>query len=257
MARVCLGNKLNESSSITCIPLRYNWVDYTARERALILEAEKIYFPTIHYASALSCLGKEIFPSLSSYLLLGDKALQFQAFQAASIPMPTTRLFPGADKKEKILKYYSFPFVAKIPSCSSRGQGVFLIRDEKDLEDYLEMVSVAYIQEYIPVDRDIRVVVIGSEAVLSYWKRAPKGNFRTNVAQGASIDFNDVPVDAIDFALCAAKRCSIDHAGFDICMSERGPLLLEANIHFGREGFDLAGLSYKGLLAKMADSGRI
>ena len=66
-----------------------------------------------------------------------------------------------------------------------------------------------------------------------------------------------MPDEAVELALLAAKRCNIDHAGFDICMSERGPLVLEANIHFGREGFKKARVSYRGLLSKMADSGQI
>ncbi len=255
--KVCLGSKLLKASSVRCIPLRYNWSDYLEEERCLIRDAKRIYFPTLHYAPVFSCTGKEIFPSLSSYLLLGNKIRQLQTFEAASISIPCTRLFTGPDKKEEILDHFSFPFVAKIPVGSSRGQGVYLIRNEQVLESYLDLVSVAYIQEYIPVDKDIRVVVIGREAVLSYWKKAAGDEFKTNVAQGACIDFHNVPGQAVDLALLAAERCSIDHAGFDICMSDRGPLIFEANIHFGRQGFKQAGISYKALLAKMADSGKI
>ena len=47
--------------------------------------------------------------------------------------------------------------------------------------------DVAYIQTYLPIDRDIRVVVIGDKVVHSYWRVAPKGEFRTNVATGGHI----------------------------------------------------------------------
>ena len=257
MARICLGGKLKEAKSVRCIPFRYNWSDFTGKEKGLILEAERIYFPTIHYAPVFHSLGRDIFPSISSYMLLGNKILQTQAFSAASIPMPRTRLFTGRDRLKKILKEFSLPLVAKVPVASSRGKGVFLIKSRKGLEEYLVRVKTAYIQEYIPIERDVRVVVLGGRAVLSYWKVAAVGKFQTNVFQGGEIEFEKVPDEAVELALLAANRCNIDHAGFDICMSERGPLVLEANIHFGREGFKKAHVSYRGLLSKMADSGQI
>ena len=257
MARICLGGKLKAAKSVRCIPFRYNWSDFTSKEKGLILEAERIYFPTIHYAPVFNSLGKDIFPSISSYMLLGNKILQTQAFSAASIPMPRTRLFTGRDRLKKIQEEFSFPLVAKVPVASSRGKGVSLVKSRKGLKEYLGLVTVAYIQEYIPIERDVRVVVIGRRAVLSYWKVAATGKFQTNVFQGGEIEFENVPDEAVELALLAANRCNIDHAGFDICMSERGPLVLEANIHFGREGFKKAGVSYRGLLSKMADSGQI
>ncbi|NPA95780.1 MAG: ATP-grasp domain-containing protein [Thermodesulfobacteria bacterium] len=256
--KVCLGNKLEAARTVTCLPLKYDWMSYTSQEKGLILGASKIYFPTIHYASVFSSLGKATFPSWASYQLLGDKVRQSLAFEAAGIPVPKTRLFTGRHRAQRIEELFSYPFVAKVPVGSSRGQGVFLIKARQDLDAYLEQVSVAYIQEYIELERDIRVVVLGQEAVLSYWKIASPGELATNVARGGIIDFDDVPQEAIELALEAAKRCSIDHAGFDICIGPgRGPLVLEANIHFGREGFEKAGLSYKAILSKMADSGRI
>ncbi len=256
--KVCLGKKLKAAKTVTCLPLRYDWASYSSFEKKLILEASRIYFPTIHYAPVLSSLGKAIFPSLASYQLLGNKIRQTLAFEAAGIPVPYTRFFKGSRRRQKIEETFSYPFVAKIPVGSSRGEGVFLIRNRAELEEYLKRVSTAYIQEYIPLDRDIRVVVIGGQAVLSYWKRAMSGQFATNVFQGGTIDFDDVPREAIELALKAAQKCSLDHVGFDICMVEgRGPMLLEANIHFGREGFRLAGISYRATLSKMADSGAI
>ncbi len=257
MTRICLGTKLKDSRTVTSLPLRYCWEDYSTREKKLILGAEKIYFPTIHYAPAFFAIGKEIFPTLQSYLLLGNKIAQLQAFRAANIPVPRTRIFPGRNRMEKIIDAFSFPFVAKIPVGASRGLGVFLIENEQDLRTYLNKVSVAYIQEYIHTDRDIRVVIIGNEPVLSYWKIGRGGTFKTNVAQGGEIDFDRVPEAAVELALLAAKRCSLDHAGFDVCMGPSGPVIFEANIHFGREGFKEAGVSYHHLLAKMADSARI
>ncbi len=255
--RICLGKKLSLSKKVKCIDLKYDWKGFSSDEKALLLEADKVYFPTIHFCHLFHALKRPIFPSINSYELLGDKIKQTLLFRALEIPHPETSFFLGGDKREKILSKFNFPFIAKIPINSSRGQGVFLIKDIKGLEDYLSKTTVAYIQEYIKIDRDIRVVILGKEVVLSYWKKAQKGEFRTNVAKGAEISFRGVPDDAIDLCLFISKRAGIDHAGFDVIMTKKGPLLLEVNIHFGKEGFRERGLSYKEILARLADAEKI
>ena len=252
-SRVSLGRQLSLSRKVLCLGLKCNWQDYTPEERALILGAEKVYFPTLFYAQLLDAMGKRIFPSPSSYNLLGNKIRQTCLFSMLGVPHPETRFFFGKNRGEKILARFRFPFIGKLPVASSLGRGVFLIDSERALDDYLKRVTTAYIQEYLPIDRDLRIVVIGKDAVLSYWKIARSGDFRTNVARGSRISFDDVPHEAVELAKDLSARSGIDHAGFDICITERGPMIFEANIHFGTEGFREAGLSYKQVIADMAD----
>jgi ribosomal protein S6--L-glutamate ligase len=255
--RISLGRQLSLSGTILHLGLRCNWDEYTREEQALIVQAGKIYFPTIFYAHVFHAMGKEIFPSLSSYNLLGDKIRQTCLFEMLQIPHPRTRFFWGSKRAEKILAEFRFPFIGKIPRASSRGRGVFFIDSPSALKGYLKRVNTAYIQEYVPIDRDIRVVLIGRDIVLSYWKIGAPDDFRTNVARGSRISLEDVPEEALELVRDLSARSGIDHAGFDICMTERGPLVFEANIHFGTEGFKEAGLSYREVIADMADAFRI
>ena len=75
---------------------------------------------------------------------------------------------------------------------------------------------MAYIQEYLPSDRDMRVVVIGNEMVHAYWRIAPADDFRSNVAVGATISLDPVPENALDLALDTARSCRWDDVGIDI-----------------------------------------
>ena len=68
---------------------------------------------------------------------------------------------------------------------------MFLIHNEKELKCYLDRVSPAYIQQYLPLDRDIRVVVIGNRIVHAYWRIAPENEYRSNVALGGIIAVSD------------------------------------------------------------------
>jgi len=251
--RISLGRQLSLSNTILTLGLRCNRQEYTPDEREMIIGAEKVYFPTVFYAHVLDAMGKKIFPGLSSYNLLGNKIRQTCLFNMLGIPHPKTRFFFGRNRMEKILADFHFPFIGKIPEASSLGRGVFLIDSEAALAEYLGKVGTAYIQEYLPIDRDIRVVVIGKKVVLSYWKIARPGDFRTNVARGSRISFKKVPTQIIELVTNLAAGSGIDHAGFDVCLTERGPMIFEANIHFGTEGFSEAGLSYRKVIADMAD----
>ncbi|MEQ8859528.1 MAG: hypothetical protein RIC56_12845 [Pseudomonadales bacterium] len=45
-----------------------------------------------------------------------------------------------------------------------------------------------YAQAYLPVDRDLRIVVIGREVVASYWRVQAEGAFLNNLAAGGTLE---------------------------------------------------------------------
>ena len=137
------------------------------------------------------------------------------------------------------------------------GRGVFLIRDAAELNDYLDMNQPAYIQEYLPIDRDIRIVVIGRRVVHAYWRLAPAGEFRTNVAVGGSIRLDDIPDPALELARQTAQQCGWDDVGIDICLHGGQYFVLEANMKYGKEGFRKAGIEYNRLMESMIENGEI
>jgi ribosomal protein S6--L-glutamate ligase len=116
---------------------------------------------------------------------------------------------------------------------------------------------VAYIQEYIPSGRDIRVVIIGNEIVHAYWRIAPPDDFRSNVAVGATISFDDVPQNALDLALDTAQKCQWNDVGIDIVNDDGALYVLEANMKYGKEGFRMAGMDYIKLMERMIENGHI
>ncbi len=257
--KVAIGAKLKDCPAVRTVGLRCNWDDYTLHEQSLIREAERIYFPTVFYAGSFHAAGRSIYPSMQSYHHLGDKVRQFSLFRFMGVPIPFTRLFFGSYRRKRsaVLEYFTYPFVGKIPVGTGLGRGVFLIRDDAELSEYLASTGIAYIQEYIPMQRDLRVVILGKRAVHAYWKSSAPDNFRTNVAQGGSITFDDIPADAVKLALATATASGIDYAGFDLCQSDGRWLVLEANMNFGLEGFMRAGLSFKNMLCDMITSGEL
>ena len=253
---VALGSRLKGVKEVLTLGVRPNFLDYTPEERRIILDSRLILFPTLNYAQFLTTLGKRIFPSLETYLYADEKIKQTTLFYMLGIPHPKTRIYYKRHHSD-ILKDFSYPFIAKIPRASSRGRGVFMIRDKKDLESYLSLTKVAYIQEYLPHKKDLRVVLINYDPVISYWRIKKDGEFRTNIAQGGKISFEDIPEEAIYSARECAQRCRFNDVGMDLIYHDGKWYVIEANMKYGRKGLISRGMSIKEIFREKLLSGEI
>jgi ribosomal protein S6--L-glutamate ligase len=254
---IALEGRLKHCRNVVTLGVRTNFSDYSPVESQWIRNAEKIYYPSIFYADLFDAMGKRTFPSYHTYKCVQDKIKQTALFEMLNIPHPRTRVFYGKRQKKSITDYFRVPFIAKIPRGSAMGRGVYLIRNNDELMAYTGFTDPAYIQEYLPVDRDIRVVIIGHRIVHAYWRIAPANEFRSNVAVGGSVQIEPVPQAALDLALRTAKACRWNDVGIDICQYQRHFYILEANMKYGREGFRKAGLDYTKLMETMIANAEI
>ena len=254
---VAIGARLSHCPQVRTLGFKPNFCDYTPRERHLICNAPRIYYPTSFYADLFHIMGKSTFPSFHTYAFAQDKIRQTAIFKMLDIPHPRTYIFFGKQQRQSILQFFSYPFVAKKARGSSQGRHVYLIRNREDLNRYLEQPGPAYIQEYIPIDRDVRVVVVGKEVALSYWRVLGEDPFRTNVFQGGHISFDPVPEAAQELALSTAARCGWDDVGLDVVENAGRFYVLEANMKYGLKGFRTAGIDYRKLLCDRVIAGKI
>ncbi|MBD3646945.1 MAG: ATP-grasp domain-containing protein, partial [Pseudomonadales bacterium] len=203
-----------------------------------IRQASWVLFPEYWQVNTLVfAMQARIFPSYAAYQLGHNKVEMTRAFQAI-MPrhVPETWIRANSPREaQEIWQEITLPCVAKLPK-SSQGQGVWLIQDQGDWKEYLTRTDTLYIQEYLPIDRDIRVVVVGNRVVGSYWRLQSANGFHNNIARGGFIDTSDVPRAALDLAINTARHLGIDHAGFDIAMVSGHPYLLEFNRLFGNQG---------------------
>jgi len=254
---IALESRLKCCSNVITLGVRPNFSDYSEEETSLIINAERIYYPSTFYADMFDAMGKNIFPSVHNYRFVQDKIKQTALFKLLKIPHPATIVLYGKSKGEKILSCFSFPFIGKIPRGSSLGRGVFLIQNQKELDEYCSLTKVVYVQEYLPIDRDIRVVIIGDRIVHAYWRINLPGEFRSNVALGAKISLDHIPEKALALALETARGCGWNDVGIDICECQNRFYVLEANMKYGKEGFKKAGIDYTRLMEEMIRNGEI
>lgn len=205
-------------------------------DKELIQTADWVIFPQYWQVNFLAYgWKKNIFPNLPTYHLGHDKVEMTRALQAvAPDHVPYTLIKANSSEaREQVLDEFSFPFIAK-EIKNSMGQGVYLITSVGELDKYLKQNDVLYIQEYLPIDRDLRVVYVGNRVVSAYW-RIGQDSFKNNVAQGGRIDFAEVPRDIIDLVENTAQALGINHAGFDVAIDGNQLYFFEFNVMFGNQ----------------------
>lgn len=254
---IALERRLRHCPHVVTLGVKPNLESYSPADRELLHSAEKIYYPSVFYADLFDVLGKAIFPSAHTYRYVQDKIKQTALFKLAEIPHPRTHVYYGRHQQRRIRTEFAYPFVAKVARGSALGRGIYLIRDDTQLEAYLARNRVAYIQEYLPIDRDVRAVVVGDRVVHAYWRLAAPGDFRTNVSAGGRISLDPVPEAALALAHETARRCRWNDVGLDICNHEGRWYLLEANMKYGKAGFRAAGIDYYHLMDTMIANGTL
>jgi len=251
---VALGSRLKGVPEVLTLGVKPNFMDYSEGERNLIAGAVMILYPTANYAEFFTTLGKPFFPSLETCLYADEKIKQTTLFSMLGIPHPRTRIYYHLHHSD-ILRDFSFPFVAKLPRASSRGRGVYKIENTEQLNAYLHLTPIAYIQEYLPHDRDLRVILVNYEPILSYWRQREPSNFRANLHQGGTPQFLEIPHDALSLARRAALQCKFNDVGLDLIQCKETWYVIEANMEYGREGLRMKGMNLKEILREKLLSG--
>lgn len=253
---IALGSRLQGIPEVLTLGVKPNFLDYTPSEKELIFGAKGILFPTLNYAQFFTTMGKYIFPSLETHIYADDKIKQTTLFYMLGIPHPYTRVYYALHHSD-IVKDFSFPFIGKLPRGSARGRGVFKIDNMDHLSKYLRLTKVAYIQEYIPHEWDLRVILINYQPVLAYWRIKSPREFRANISQGGQISFDHLPIRGVRAAESCAKKCRLDDVGLDLIKQNGTWYVIEANMKYGRKGMKALGIELKQLIRKKLLSGEI
>jgi ribosomal protein S6--L-glutamate ligase len=209
-----------------------------------IKEADYVLFPEYWQVNSLAYgLKKKIFPNINTYHL-GHNKIETTRALWATFPknVPYTQILSKDNVDiETIEEEFAYPLVAK-EIKSSMGRGVFLVENRQELKNYIENNDTLYIQEKLPIDRDLRIVYVGNKVIGAYWRIAAEGSFHNNIAKGASYDYNDIPLEAIELVERVAATLEINHAGFDIAVVGNNHYILEYNVMFGNEGLRNMGV---------------
>ena len=217
---VAFGSRLVGVPEVETLGVKPNFHDYTPLEQQQIYDSSAILYPTLNYSQLFTTMGKRIFPSLETYLYADEKMKQTTLFNMLSIPHPKTRFYLQREFS-RIQEDFAFPFIAKIPRASARGRGVFKINSSAELECYLLKTKIAYIQEYIPHEKDLRVVLINYEPVLAYWRKRTSEDLEQICTRAARLNSMTYPMKLFPWCRILPGGATSMMLGL-ICLNTRG-----------------------------------
>ena len=175
----------------------------------------------------------------------------------AGLPTPETVVCESIDHAMTAVR--AMGDVVIKPIFGSLGHGMVRVSDPdvaiRVVRALEQTRAVFYVQRAIDHGgRDIRAFVIGGRVLGAIERHAPEGDWRTNVARGASARPCDLPAAWEQLALRAAAAVGADYAGVDLLPSRGGDVfVLEVNGIPGWEGLQTAtGLDVAGAIVDHA-----
>ena len=191
-------------------------------------------FKSVYSAAYLEAAGLRAVNPSQAILIAGDKILTYSMLKKKHLPVVNSILAMHPQPAERALKEKEKPLIDK-PPIGSWGRMVALIRDNETARivvEHREYIPVAQakihlIQDYIEGgESDIRCFVVGGETIGCMRRKAPPGEWRSNVALGASTE----PLEKDDELYLLSKKATeyigLDYGSVDIIKSRTGELYL-------------------------------
>lgn len=202
----------------------------------------------------LNSLGKRCYNSIDCYDIYKNKYQQVKRLRSAEFRIPDYVLASAALPFDYLCSRLTLPFVAKALE-NSMGREIFLIENK---EDYLRLF-----QEYGPdrewlfeefiassKGKDLRLFAIRGEAVACMMRKS-QGDFRANVALGASVEKVSITPSLRIIAEDICTQTGLDFVGIDLLPGKEGFYLCEINVMPGLEGIE--GASGKNIAGEIID----
>jgi len=175
-----------------------------------------------------------------------NKFFSFYLFKLAHLPIPRTVITSELEVAMKTIEKIESAVVK--PIFGSQGEGIIKLESfqpeselASKLRELLKERGVLYLQEFVHnPGRDIRVFVVGEEALGAIYRISRKGSFVSNLSQGATPVKCELTEEMEELAIRATKAVGADFAGVDLIEGEEGLFLLEVNATPSGKGIKLA-----------------
>nr|WP_321273086.1 helix-hairpin-helix domain-containing protein [uncultured Vibrio sp.] len=162
-------------------------------------------------------------PSLDSQFCNKSKENVTHFCHKHDLPIPRTEIFYQVDEALDYLSHTTYPKIVKRSYGPSNYGGYFVHKVDSEAEALRlfakKQYYPAYIQDFVPMKADIRVMLVGHQPVCAFWRRPPEGEWLTNTSQGGSMDYQAVPEKVLDVAVKASKAANAEYWACDIAVS--------------------------------------
>lgn len=191
----------------------------------------------------INFLATRSYNPLNAYNKYINKYEQVKNLRSKEFLIPKYLLGTSLLKYEDIFPILGTPFVAKGLE-SSMGEQIALIEKAEDLQN----LSLTYgmekewlFEEFITISfgKDMRFYSIRGE-VVACMQRKSQGDFRANVALGASVEPFEITPQIRQIAKDIYTQTGLDFLGIDLLFGETKPYFCEINVMPGIEGIETA-----------------
>ncbi|GLX79770.1 hypothetical protein tinsulaeT_31100 [Thalassotalea insulae] len=165
-------------------------------------------------------------PSLDAQFANKSKENVTNFCQKYQLPIPETKVFYEKNEALEYLAVCQYPKIIKKSYGPSNYGGYYVHK----VDNFLQAQALlnkkryypVYVQQFIPMVADIRVMLVGHKPVCAFWRRPPEGEWLTNTSQGGAIDYYNVPKTALDIAVRASKASNAEYWACDIALGNDG-----------------------------------
>jgi glutathione synthase/RimK-type ligase-like ATP-grasp enzyme len=143
-----------------------------------------------------------------------------------NLPIPKTYIYYNHDEADAFLQKTEYPKIIK-KSYGPSNYGGYFVHKVDSYDEAKELLEAkkyhpVYVQDFVPMEADIRVMLIGHKPVCAFWRRAPEGEWLTNTSQGGSMDYMNVPKSVLDLAVKTSKAANAEYWACDIAYGKDG-----------------------------------
>jgi len=182
---------------------------------------------SLSLAGALSARGANLINPYEGCAAARNKIVCYQVLKEFGVPVPKAWITGDTSLLKQLVQ--QGPLIVK-PYMGWRGEGIRIVRNEREIDSLPEFTSPPLIQEYIENDGDdLRLYVAGKE-VFGIRKRFS----RTSFAQDG--DPVAVTPEMRDIALRCGRAFDLTLYGIDIIEGAGGPCVVDVNYFPGYKG---------------------
>jgi RimK family alpha-L-glutamate ligase len=182
------------------------------------------------------CINSSIGMELSS-----NKLKSYLMFAKNNLPVPKTLLLTEPLNTQSIRAHFKFPVVLK-NAVGSSGSSVYLCNNFDELTKNIQIERTSsrnrsapgitfVVQEYIDFHfgSDLRVYVVGEQAVVAIHRASANGDFRSNLSRGGIGQSLPITEEIAKLAISATKCLGLEIAGVDLLFDHTGYRICEVN----------------------------
>jgi glutathione synthase/RimK-type ligase-like ATP-grasp enzyme len=168
----------------------------------------------------------QFIPSLDSQFSNKSKENVTRFCKKYALPIPNTHIFYQPKKAFDFLAKAAYPLIIK-KSYGPSNYGGYFVHKVDSFTQACELLQCkkyhpVYVQDFIPIAADIRVMLIGHKPVCAFWRRPPLGKWLTNTSQGGSMDYKAVPRKVLQLSVKASKAANAEFWACDIAVGKDG-----------------------------------